>query len=172
MKDPATTREELNQFMYGNVADYITDMPTGRVEELEQFVPLLEDSGADSLHITGANHSNLEDTVPPASHAVLEGEGCFLPLADRARQFTRLPVCGVGKLQSPDYIEAAISAGRIQLVAMSRQLLADPDWAKKVEEGRAETIRRCIYCNRRCVGALRTRQPFGCIFDPAEQQQI
>ena len=30
---------------------------------------------------------------------------------------------------------------------MARQLLADPDWVRKVEEKRPEKIIRCIYCN-------------------------
>ena len=34
-------------------------------EELEVFVPLLEEAGVTSFHVTLANHSRLEDTIPP-----------------------------------------------------------------------------------------------------------
>ena len=33
------------------------------------------------------------------------------------------------------------------MIGMARQLLADPDWVRKVEEHRPEKIIRCIYCN-------------------------
>src|SRR3546814_2264626 len=33
------------------------------------------------------------------------------------------------------------------MVGMARQLLADPDWVKKLEGNRSEQIVRCIYCN-------------------------
>ena len=38
------------------------------VEELPVFVPLLEQAGVTSFHVTLANHSALENTIPPANH--------------------------------------------------------------------------------------------------------
>ncbi|MCI5774380.1 MAG: NADH:flavin oxidoreductase, partial [Erysipelotrichaceae bacterium] len=35
------------------------------VEELPVFVPMLEQAGVDSFHVTLANHSKLTDTIPP-----------------------------------------------------------------------------------------------------------
>ena len=37
-------------------------------EELAVFVPLLVQAGVTSFHVTLANHSALENTIPPASH--------------------------------------------------------------------------------------------------------
>ena len=36
--------------------------------ELGIFVPMLTDAGVTSFHVTLANHSSLEDTIPPANH--------------------------------------------------------------------------------------------------------
>ena len=38
------------------------------VEELPVFVPLLEQAGVTSFHVTLANHSALENTIPPQNH--------------------------------------------------------------------------------------------------------
>lgn len=43
--------------------------------------------------------------------------------------------------------EAILQAGQADLVGAARQSLADPDWWKKVREGRALEVRRCQYTN-------------------------
>ena len=45
--------------------------------ELGIFVPLLTDAGVTSFHVTLANHSSLEDTIPPANHPYFKEQGCF-----------------------------------------------------------------------------------------------
>ena len=46
------------------------------------FVPLLTDAGVTSFHVTLANHSSLEDTIPPAKHPYFKEQGCFLKFCD------------------------------------------------------------------------------------------
>ena len=122
--------------------------------ELGVFVPLLEAAGVTSFHVTLANHSSLEDTIPPANHPYFKGEGCFLKYCDEVRSFTAKPITGVGGLTSPDFVEAQLAAGRITCAAMSRQLLADPAWPRKVAAGQAGSIHRCVRCNKKCLGGL------------------
>lgn len=141
------------------------------VTELPSFVQKLEAAGVDSLHIAGANHSSLEDTVPSSSHPILKGEGCFLNLVHAARPHTALPICAVGKLQTPSFVGSVLASGAAQWVGLSRQLLADPNWVAKVAQGAEDDIRRCVYCNRRCVEALKTHASFGCIFDPQDKDK-
>ncbi len=58
-----------------------------------------------------------------------------------------VPVISVGKISDPAEAERLLREGRADLVGMARQLLADPDWVKKVAAGRGDEIVRCIYCN-------------------------
>lgn len=140
---------------YGNAGVLLGELPV--------FVPCLEQSGVDSFHVTLANHSALMDTIPVHQHPYFREEGCFLPYADAVKKLTSLPVCGVGKLSTPGFIEDALASGRIQLAAMSRQLIADDQWLKKLAAGREDEIKRCLYCNRKCAGALQRHEPFGCV---------
>ena len=55
-------------------------------EELPVFVPLLEQAGVTSFHVTLANHSALENTIPPADHPYFSQPGCFLKFCDEVRQ--------------------------------------------------------------------------------------
>jgi 2,4-dienoyl-CoA reductase-like NADH-dependent reductase (Old Yellow Enzyme family) len=58
-----------------------------------------------------------------------------------------VPVASVGKISEPADAESLLAEGKADLIGMARQLLADPDWLRKVEEKRPEKIIRCIYCN-------------------------
>ena len=135
------------------------------MEELPVFVPLLEQAGVNSFHVTLANHSDLSDTIPPASHPYFHGEGCFLSYCDEVRRLTDLPVCGVGRLCSPDFVEEQLKSGRIQLAAMSRQLIADPDWVKKTASGSVSKLFKCTGCNRECLGGMQAHKGVHCIRD-------
>ncbi|WP_433442468.1 bilirubin reductase [Pseudoflavonifractor sp.] len=135
------------------------------VEELPVFVSLLERAGADSFHVTLANHAKLTDTIPPKNHPYFSAEGCFLPYCDQVRQYTALPLCGVGGLTDPDFVEEQLSSGRIQLAAMSRQLIADPQWPQKVREGRLKELHRCVRCNKACLGGMQQHKGVHCIYD-------
>ena len=141
------------------------------VEELPVFVPLLEQAGVTSFHVTLANHSALENTIPPASHPAFGQPGCFLKFCDAVRQYTRLPLCGVGGLNDPDFVEQQLASGRIQCAAMSRQLLADPEWVNKLQKGQAKTIHRCVRCNKKCLGGLMAHQGTRCIYDARREEK-
>ena len=135
------------------------------LEELPVFVPLLEQAGVTSFHVTLANHGSLTDTVPPDNHPYFAEEGCFLRYCDEVRKYTNLPLCGVGGLSTPEFVETQLESGRIQCAAMSRQLIADPRWPDKVLSDNVEEIRRCIRCNRDCLGGIKRHEGVHCIYD-------
>ncbi len=56
-------------------------------------------------------------------------------------------VVTTGKIRSPRQAEDILQSGAADLIGMARALLADPDWPRKVREGREETIVRCVYGN-------------------------
>lgn len=149
---------------YGNAGVLDTELPL--------FVPMLEAAGVTSFHVTLSNHSSLNDTIPGAKHPYFSEEGCFLKFCDQVRKYTKLPICGVGGLVHPDFIEQQLADGRIQCAAMSRQLIADPQWMNKVSAGETGKIRRCVRCNKRCLGGMMAHQGVHCIYDKkiAEKQ--
>jgi 2,4-dienoyl-CoA reductase-like NADH-dependent reductase (Old Yellow Enzyme family) len=78
--------------------------------------------------------------------------GRNLPLSAAIRARVRAagfatPVVGAGGINSFELAEAALARGDCDIVAAARQSLADPDWFRKMELGRGEEIRRCIYTN-------------------------
>jgi len=59
----------------------------------------------------------------------MSGQGYFLPLAEKIKQPVVAPIIGVGGITDPNFANQAIRQGRVDLVAVGRALLADPDWA-------------------------------------------
>ena len=57
------------------------------------------------------------------------------------------PVVASGGINSFSLAEGALSRGDADLVAAARQSLADPDWFRKLREGRGGEIVRCLYTN-------------------------
>ena len=129
------------------------------------FVPILVEASVTSFHVTLANHSSLEDAIPPANHPYFKEQGCFLKFCDEVRQYTDKPITGVGGLTQPDFVEQQLASGRISCAAMSRQLLADPEWPNKVAAGQIKDIHRCVRCNKKCLGGLQQHQGTHCIYE-------
>ena len=58
-----------------------------------------------------------------------------------------VPVVSAGKISSPAEAERLLADGKADIIGMARQHLTDPDWIRKVREGREDEIIRCIWCN-------------------------
>ena len=135
------------------------------MEEIPEFISVIEREGITSYHVALANHGKLEDTIPDARHPEFSGQGCFLRFCDELRKYTDLPICGVGGLSDPDYIEEQLETGRIDCAAMSRQLIADPEWVRKVSHGHTAAIQKCIRCNKKCLGGMYEHKGVHCIYE-------
>lgn len=83
------------------------------------------------------------DSYPPLPHAHLAaGIKAYM----NSKGF-HVPVISVGKISDPGDAERLLQENKADMIGMARQLLSDPDWVKKVEDGRPDAIVRCIYCN-------------------------
>ncbi len=57
------------------------------------------------------------------------------------------PVVTTGKIRTKALAESILNEGKADLIGMARTLLADPDWPKKVREGREDAVVRCVSIN-------------------------
>jgi len=94
-------------------------------------------------------------------------QGFLLPDVARIKQ--AIPdkvVIGNGRIVWPAMAEDALEEGYMDMVGMARALIADPYWAKKAQEGRADEIRGCIGCNQKCMGRLLQNLAISCVQNP------
>lgn len=78
--------------------------------------------------------------------------GRNVPLAAAIRADLRAagfdtPVVTAGGIASPWQAESILERGEADVVACARQALADPDFFRKIREGRGEEVRRCLFTN-------------------------
>ncbi|MCC7168173.1 MAG: NADH:flavin oxidoreductase [Rhodospirillales bacterium] len=63
------------------------------------------------------------------------------------RGFAKTPIAIAGKISEPEDAERLLAERKTDVLAIARQLLADPDWVVKLQRGEADRIIRCTYCN-------------------------
>jgi NADPH-dependent 2,4-dienoyl-CoA reductase/sulfur reductase-like enzyme len=93
--------------------------------------------------------------------------GFLAPLSEAIKKEVSIPVGVVGRIHTPEVAEQLLEQGKADLIAVGRGLIADPDWPKKAQEGRPETIRPCISCNQGCSDRMYFQQDISCTVNPA-----
>lgn len=78
--------------------------------------------------------------------------GRNLGLVQKIRQAVRadgynIPIVGAGGINSFEIAEQALADEALDIVAAARQSLADPDWFRKMLQGKGSEIRRCSFTN-------------------------
>ncbi|MFO1119129.1 MAG: hypothetical protein U1E38_03030 [Rhodospirillales bacterium] len=100
-----------------------------------------------------------------ASMRIPPNYAMFIPSA--IRKAVHLPVIGVGRVKDPIQAERLLAEGHADLVGVVRAQIADPEFARKARENRADDIRLCLSCNQECVGRMGLNRWLGCIETPA-----
>ena len=105
----------------------------------------LEKAGVDCLDISTAGYGAAP--VTPGKKARM---GTLVFLAEAVKKNVTIPVISVGRINTPEVAEDILAKGQSDMVAIGRQLIADPFWPKKVREGRFDEVVACESCNINC----------------------
>jgi len=133
------------------------------LEESTKVAKILQDIGYDALDADNGTYDSWWWAHPP----VYMLEACNLDDCKYIKQFVDIPVICAGRMEDPNIGEEAIANGDIDAVGLARPLLADPEWANKVQSGHAEEIRPCISCHVGCLGRLFQAKDMCCALNPA-----
>lgn len=137
----------------------------------------LEESGIDAFHITGGTY-DVVDLYAGTYHTLhllsplhpeykFQPEGWFFGLAGEIKKVVNVPVIsGGGAILNPEVASRAIEEGKVDAVFLGRQLIAEPEWPKKVIEGRLEEIRPCLRCNDGCFDRYLSFKFVHCTVNP------
>lgn len=94
------------------------------LEEARQIAPRLVEAGIDVLDISGG----LCGSRPKDFSGM---QGFFVPLAESIHSVVDVPVIAVGGIREAAYANSVIEEEKADLVAVGRELLKNPDWAKE-----------------------------------------
>jgi len=128
------------------------------------FAQALVDAGVDCLDVSAGTADSPPESIFPDDR---RPPGCFADLASAIRAAVGAPVITVGRIASREVAESILQEGKADLVALGRPLIADPDWARKVAEGRAGEIVPCLWDNAGCLrDSIDQGHPIRCIQNP------
>ena len=71
-------------------------------------------------------------------------------------------VMGAGRVVAPAHAEAIVARGDVDMVAMTRASIADPELPLKARTGRAAEVRVCVGAGQGCLMRNRDRRPLAC----------
>ncbi|WP_040952837.1 NAD(P)/FAD-dependent oxidoreductase [Gorillibacterium massiliense] len=137
------------------------------IEEVIQFCKMAKDAGVDVVDVSRGNFSSsaIIYEVPPIDLP----RGFNVDNAARIRKETGLTTVAVGRINDPAQAEEILASSKADMVVIGRAQLADPEFCKKAQAGKAENIVRCVGCNQGCYdGFVSTEMPFiTCLRNPA-----
>lgn len=125
--------------------------------DTRKIAPVLENEGVDYIHLSSG-------TLESKTHMCPVEEGIILPEAEAVKKAVRIPVI-CPNFHSPELAEDAVKEGKVDVVSLSRGLLADPQWPNKVKEGRVDDIQKCLLCNS-CLRSLFEGFHTRCVVNP------
>ncbi|MBP1706865.1 MAG: oxidase [Chloroflexi bacterium] len=108
---------------------------------------MLEEAGAAFIHIS----AGLDEVKHKQIDAMRLPEGWKSYIWEAVKKAVRIPTFASGGNRTPSFCESVLAEGKADYISLARQLLADPEWPHKAEQGRLEDIRYCISCLE-CMG--------------------
>ena len=130
-------------------------------DETVQLSKAIEAAGANIISTHFTWHQAQVPTV-----ASMVPRAAFTGVTGRLRCELDIPVITSNRINTPETAEEVLARGDADIVSLARPMLADPDFAKKADEGRADEINTCIACNQACLDHAFAMKPVSCIVNP------
>jgi 2,4-dienoyl-CoA reductase-like NADH-dependent reductase (Old Yellow Enzyme family) len=97
------------------------------IRKSARFASLLAAAGVDCIDVSGG----LCGSRPEHLQSI---QGYFVPLAEAIKREVDIPVIVAGGITEPEFADKFIRARKVDLVAIGRAQLKDPDWAARARE--------------------------------------
>jgi len=161
----AAIRDKCGQdFIIGfrlNCRDYIEGGL--EVEEMTEIAIALEKKGVDLINITAGIFDSPYYPVVPFMNIPRGVYSDYSAIIKRA--VDKVPVCVVGRINTPEIAEKILQEGKADLVAMGRALIVDPFFPKKVQAGKRDEMIVCPACNA-CLNQILIEESLKCAINP------
>jgi 2,4-dienoyl-CoA reductase (NADPH2) len=159
----ARTREAVgDDFIIIYRLSMIDLIPNGSTwEETVMLARAIEEAGATIINTGIGWH---EARVPTIATSV--PRGAFTWVTRKMKEEVNIPLITSNRINLPDVAENILARGDADMVSLARPMLADPDFARKAREGRADEINVCIACNQACLDHTFSNKISSCLVNP------
>ncbi len=135
--------------------------------EILELARNLQAEGVDCLNSGIGWHESRVPTV-----AYVAPRAAWAEATAAIRNVVKIPVIASNRINDPAVAENLIASGKCDLVSLSRQMLADAEFAAKAEAGTPEAINTCIACNQACLDMIFRLKPSTCLVNPRALREI
>lgn len=125
-----------------SVAEFL---PDGYDEEIGLKIAQMLDGKVDLINAS-VGHHEVDSSSMITMPSMFLPDGCNVRYAEMVKKVVNTPVSAVGALTDPQMMEEIIASGKADMIAIGRQVLADPDLPIKTRLGKADEISPCIRC--------------------------
>jgi 2,4-dienoyl-CoA reductase (NADPH2) len=128
---------------------------------------LLSDAGVDAIDVSLIAQSSWKEVkdrrylAPSSAFPKKQPAGGNVEVTAEIKEATGLPVLAVGKLGEGDIAGTVVQDLPIDIVAIGRQMIADPHTASKILNGKKDMIVRCEECMA-CFASIGSAKPLAC----------
>ncbi|MFT7612655.1 MAG: 2,4-dienoyl-CoA reductase (NADPH2), partial [Parvicellaceae bacterium] len=130
-------------------------------EEVVQLAKELEKAGVTIINTGIGWHEARIPTI-----ATMVPRGAFSWVTKKMMGEINIPLVTTNRINTPEIAEQILADGHADMVSMARPLLADEEFVKKAEEGRADEINTCIGCNQACLDHIFKNKQASCLVNP------
>ncbi|MFC1945987.1 FAD-dependent oxidoreductase [Chloroflexota bacterium] len=133
------------------------------IEEVIAFIKMVEDK-IDLVHIS-AGLDTIGRFAVITHPTIFLPNGCNVKYAAAVKKELKIPVTTVGAITTPELAEQIITEGKADIVAMTRSIIADPDFPNKARTGHRDEIIPCVRCLD-CLAIMQKTTHFACAVNP------
>jgi 2,4-dienoyl-CoA reductase-like NADH-dependent reductase (Old Yellow Enzyme family)/thioredoxin reductase len=114
------------------------------------------------ISVSGGNYAGFGDGIELAYVGTWYVEpGIGAPVSAAVRAAVDVPVMLTGRIADGSVAESLLADGAADMIGMVRALIADPEWPKKMREGRGHEVRMCLGMSE-CHHIGKNRVPITC----------
>jgi len=144
------------------------------IEDTVDFAKRIEKK-VDIIHVSvGIYHLHVESRT---FSSMYDPHGLNVRLSEAIKKAVSIPVAVVGGINDPVMAEKIIAEGKADLVALGRQVFADPEFPNKAMTGRTDEIAPCLRCGcfspmPQIEGEITPPHTFQCTVNPVTSKEF
>lgn len=135
------------------------------IGEMQRFCASLRPGLIDAVDVTGGWH---ESPVPQITSRLPEGGYSFL--AGMIKRVVKVPVIACNRINNGVIAEEILQKGFADFVGCARAFITDAEFANKIRD--EIPYRKCIACNKGCLGRILQFKPACCVLNPESGKEV
>jgi 2,4-dienoyl-CoA reductase-like NADH-dependent reductase (Old Yellow Enzyme family)/thioredoxin reductase len=140
-----------------------------QIRETKVMVPMLVEAGLDAISVSAGTY-NL-DGYHILCPLPMDPLGTHYDRAAALKEVSSVPVAAVGRIKDPLVAEQILREDKVDLIAMGRALIADPELPNKAAAGNLEDIRPCLSCGLGCGVYFMSGIGMTCTLNPSAARE-